>query len=378
MAHAYTPGLRVTENATLRKERRLPLPGEVNVGVGDRVKAADVVASTQLPGNVRIVNVVNLLGITPQEVPNCMLKQEGDSVQDGELIAQSPGLWGLFKASCHSPTSGVIESISHVTGQVLIRQPAMPVAIQAYVDGVVVETIPEQGAVIECRGALVQGIFGIGGEGRGEIRVLAEGPDATLTAGDIPDACGRAVVVGGAVTDAAALRRAAEQGAVAVIVGGIDDSELEQLLGRPLGVGITGQEDAGLTVILTEGFGRLRMTDRTFGILRDREGRQASVNGATQIRAGVMRPEVIVVHDAGRDREQAVGPAAAEEAGGLEIGSLLRVIRRPYFGRLGTVTALPEQLQLIETEARVRVLEVELSDGRRVILPRANVELIQT
>jgi hypothetical protein len=362
----------------LRKERRLPLPGEVRVGVGDRAEAADVVASTQLPGNVRTVNVVNLLGITPQEVPHCMLKQEGDSVQEGELIAQSRGIWGLFKSSCKSPTSGVIESISHITGQVLVRQPAIPVEIHAYVDGVVVETIPEQGAVIECRGALVQGIFGIGGEGRGQVRVLAEGPDAALTASDIPDACAGAVVVGGAVTDAAALRRAAEQRAVAVIVGGIDDSELEQFLGRPLGVGITGQEEAGLTVILTEGFGRLRMTDRTFGILRDREGRQASVNGATQIRAGVMRPEVIVVHDAGRDGEQAVAAAAAEDVGGLEIGSLLRIIRRPYFGQIGTVTALPEQLQLIETEARVRVLEVELSDGRHVILPRANVELIQT
>ena len=37
MAHAYTPGLRVTESATLRRERRLPLKGDVLVSVGHHV-----------------------------------------------------------------------------------------------------------------------------------------------------------------------------------------------------------------------------------------------------------------------------------------------------------------------------------------------------
>ena len=48
---------------------------------------------------------------------------------------------------------------------------------------------------------------------------------------------------------------------------------------------ITGQEDVGTTLILTEGFGTLAMAEQAFAILREREGRQASMNGATQIRA---------------------------------------------------------------------------------------------
>ena len=31
MAHAYTPGLRVTRQAVIRKQRRLPLKGQVLV-----------------------------------------------------------------------------------------------------------------------------------------------------------------------------------------------------------------------------------------------------------------------------------------------------------------------------------------------------------
>ena len=55
--HAYTPGLRVTAYTTLRKERRLPLAGEVRVTQGQSVKAEEVVAAAELPGNVTSVNV---------------------------------------------------------------------------------------------------------------------------------------------------------------------------------------------------------------------------------------------------------------------------------------------------------------------------------
>ena len=39
MAHSYTPGLRVTEHAIIRRERRLPLKGDVLVAKGDKAEA---------------------------------------------------------------------------------------------------------------------------------------------------------------------------------------------------------------------------------------------------------------------------------------------------------------------------------------------------
>ena len=75
MGHAYTPGLRVTEATVLRKERRLPLPGEARVGVGQEVAAWEVVAATNLPGNVTTVNVARELNIQPEAVPGRMLKR---------------------------------------------------------------------------------------------------------------------------------------------------------------------------------------------------------------------------------------------------------------------------------------------------------------
>jgi hypothetical protein len=59
------------------------------------------------------------------------------------------------------------------------------------------------------------------------------------------------------------------------------------------------------------------------------------------------------------------------------VGTRIRLIREPYFGQFATVTAMPAELHNIETEAMVRVAEVKLDSGDTVLVPRANVEIIQ-
>ena len=57
-------------------------------------------------------------------------------------------------------------------------------------------------------------------------------------------------------------------------------------------------------------------------------------------------------------------------------GDPRRIIRAPYFGRIGRVGELIPDLRAVESGASVRVLEVEFEDGSRAVVPRANVELI--
>jgi len=114
------------------------------------------------------------------------------------------------------------------------------------------------------------------------------------------------------------------------------------------------------------------MANQTFELLKERAGMKTSINGATQIRAGVVRPEIVIPLEKPTSVE-----AIDEESTYIDIGTSIRVIREPYFGKLGQVTDLPVELQSLETEAKVRVLEVELEAGQKVILPRANVEIIE-
>ena len=372
MAHAYTPGLRVTARTVLRRERRLPLKGRVLVGAGDAVGPQDVVARTELPGNAQTMNLASWLEVDSDRVPQALCKRVGSDVRAGELLAETQGFFGFARRSVAAPADGFIESVSSVTGQVLLREPAVPVEVNAYVRGIVVEVLPEEGVIVEARGALLQGIFGVGGETWGAIGVAVDSPGAELTPGRLrPEHRGH-VVVGGAFVTHDALMRARELGVAAVVVGGLDDLDLRRLLGRDLGVAITGSEELGLTVVLTEGFGRIRMSDRAWDVLAARAGRIASVSGATQIRAGVLRPEVLIP-----EADTGAAPVERDVSTGLALGSQVRVIRAPHFGRVGQVVELPSDLSRLETEAMARVLVVVFpEDGTRVLVPRANVEII--
>jgi hypothetical protein len=130
--------------------------------------------------------------------------------------------------------------------------------------------------------------------------------------------------------------------------------------------------------VLTEGFGTIAMAERTFRLFQEREGREASLSGATQIRAGVIRPEVIIADEtAVLDAERFVQPADNETAYTLAAGTPIRIIREPYFGELATVIALPAPLVRVGSGAEVRVLEARLNrDGATVVVPRANVEIV--
>ncbi|MBD3286835.1 hypothetical protein GF359_09400 [candidate division WOR-3 bacterium] len=372
MAHAYTPGLKVTAKTKIDKERRLPLQGEVVVKKGEKVKGDTIVAKTALPGNVTTVNVGALLGAQAQDVPELMLKKPGEPIQKDEPIAQSKGLFGLFKSTVPSPINGEIESISPITGQVILREPPQPVEIDAYVDGQVVEIFENEGVKVETEGSLIQGIFGFGRERRGIIKVLTKSREDVLDGKMLTADMKGYLVVGGSLVTAEAIEKAVKLGIKGIVVGGIEDSSIKKVLGYDIGVAITGSESIEVTVIVTEGFGKMPMAPRTFELLKELNGKLASINGATQIRAGVMRPEIIVP---GAEVAKVGSKSSLEQ--GLNIGMQVRIIRAPNFGGIGKVVSLPVDLEKIETESKVRVLEVELEGKKRIRLPRANVEIIE-
>lgn len=373
MAHAYTPGLQIKPQIRYRVQRVLPISGVVLVAEGEDVQANQTVARTEQPGDLYPINLSKILSISPAEVPDAMETQVGDSVTHGQRLARSPGIFGMFRHSCFSPADGTVESISNVTGQVILRGAPIPVEVNAYISGRVVNVIPNQGVVIETIAAYLQGIFGIGGESHGPLRIVADSPHDDLTAANLTDDLKGAIVVGGRRIHGDTVARAREIGVAALIAGGIDDQDLKEILGYDLGVAITGSEDLGLTVITTEGFGEIAMAKRTFELLKSLEGHATSVNGATQIRAGVQRPEIVIPLPEAGD----VSETAQRVGGGvLEIGAHVRLIRDPYFGELGTVTSLPPEPQVLESGSRARILEVDCESGKRITVPRANVELV--
>lgn len=369
MAHIYTPGLKVTARIRIKKQRKLPIKGEVVVEIGNKVNADTVVACTKLSGNVVPLNIIGNLGVPPGDVERYLKKHPGDSLKQGDIIAQTNG-W--FKTTVVSPIEGKFESFSMITGGAILRYPPVPVEITAYINGEVTEIFEKEGVVIETMGALVQGIFGIGGETNGELIKAVKKPSDILTPDIITSEFKDKILIGGSLITCDTLKKAVECGCKGIIVGGIVSKDLNDFLGYNIGIVITGSEQKGITLIVTEGFGQMEMAKRTFDLLCANSGKKASINGATQIRAGVLRPEVIIPSD-----ENLIDIAEQVEIKGAKDGSKIRIIREPNFGKIGKIISLPSESRIIETGARVRVFEIQLENGDKVTLPRANVEIIE-
>lgn len=433
----------------VRKLRRLPLPGQVLVEQGMRVRPDDILAKITLrPGIPWVVPVARLLGIEASELPGAMHRKVGDRVKTKEVIGRAEqGLYGrkefesptdgviedisansgrvvireefgreepplsvdvamelgvrrnevgkylirkvgeevkrgqifakkgeqaaFFTKSAFAPISGIISEVNENTGHVVISRPFKEVVVRAYLAGKVAQIIPHRGAMVETPGVRVTGAFGVGRETYGNLKMLTGDPAATIGPELIGPDCQGKILVGGGHVANEALVRALEVGAKGLITATASYLNIVKSLGVKLGVGITGQEDVPMTLILMEGFGNLGMRRHVFEALRALEGREACINGATQIRAGAIRPEIVVPFPES-DGTAEPEPAVDEE---LVPGQPVRIINEPYFGVTGRVVELPRDNHRIETEAMVSVVRVQLPSGDVVTIPRANVEI---
>jgi hypothetical protein len=372
MSFAFTPGLKVTKSISITKERTLPVPGDVLVKKGEMVSYDTIVAQTHVPSDVHMRPISYIVGCEPYELPNVMKFKEGDYVNKGDLLAETSSFFGLFKSQYSARYSGTIELISPISGMVAIREKPTAVNIDAFIPGKVIDVREKLGITVEINAALIQGIFGIGGERHGDIKTIAKS-DEVLTTNHITADCAGKILVGGSLVTSDILKKAAEVGVKGLVVGGIKRNDLNQFLGYEIGVAITGEEPIDLTCIITEGFGEMTMAGHIYALLTSHEGDLACIDGATQIRAGVIRPEIIIP----LTQTTQIEDDDASLAYGMGVGTRIRIIRQPYFGALGNISNLPIELQTVETESHVRVLEAKLDDGRTVTVPRANVEIME-
>ena len=372
MAHSYTPGLKVLKKTVFKKERILPLKGDVLVKAGDSLKPDTIVASTNLPGNVQMPKVSNILNIDPKDVVEALKVKEGQSIKKGDLIAETSGIFGMFKSSVESPVDGTIESISQSTGRVVVREAPIPVEVDAYVKGVVDEVVENEGIVLSSNAAFIQGIFGIAGEKRGELALVSSSPSEELKADQISSEMEGKILIGGSFLSLEAYKKALSMNVAGIVVGGFNYYDLKAILGYNLGVAITGTEKLNTALIVTEGYGSIPMSEATYSLLKDNVGNAASINGATQIRAGVIRPEIVIpLENSNTDND-----SESKMPEGIQEGSTVRVIRSPNFGKIGKVTSLPSELNKMESETMVRVAEINI-DGSNFLIPRANLEMVE-
>ena len=283
------------EPVSIVKERRIPTHGEVLVELNQQVDPDTLIARGMVPSQEIIELMLHRsLNVEPEDVKNHILKHKDDIVERDEVIAIARSFFSRLTRMARSPIDGVIEAFSGTTGRMMIRGHPVPVEVFSHIPGKVTEILPGEGANVETEGYRFTGLFGVGGETHGALELAVDSGDVPLTSSDITPMQSGKIIVGGSVVTLDALREAVRQGVKGIIVGGVDQKDLTFFLGYEIGLGVTGSEDVGLTLILTEGFGVNPIQGDVFNEYKELSGKLACIDGTTHIRSRALRPEIII------------------------------------------------------------------------------------
>jgi hypothetical protein len=377
----YTPhgAPPVISSAMARIERRLPEPGDVLVRVGQRVEPEDAVARAYLSLPPQIINVARSLGIQPSQVERAMIREVGNTVAQGEALARSSRIGGR---ACVASVGGVIAAVDSETGYVTIAPDRQPFELLANVRGIVMDVQPHEAVLIETPAAQVYGVWGMGSERSGVLRLLVTDPAEPIDPSQIDARSAYAILIGGSGISAAALRRASQEQVRGVIVGSIDERELRAFLGwadaSGWRIGVGGWQmpdprvapDPGLTLIVTEGFGARPMSAPCFDLLTSLDRQEALVEGATQLRQPLRRPRVVV-------------PLSRSSGGQLDAprvalapGVQVRLLDMEHLGQIAVVQSVPTLPRRVASGVLVPAVEVALPDAPAFLVPRTAVEPI--
>ena len=375
---AGTPPL--ISSALARIERRLPYAGEVIVRQGQRVEPEEVVARAFVPGIPQIVNMARALQIAPALVERAMVREVGNKVAQGEVLARSSRIGGRV---CISPVGGKIEAVDSETGYVTVSPDPTVYELQATVRGLVMDVIPNQGVRIETPAAQVYGAFGFGPERSGVLQLLVTDPAEPIGPDRITTKSAYAIMIGGSGITAAALRRAVKEQVRGVIVGGIDEAELRAFLGwnsvRDWRAGngtwqiptSTGGQQYDLTLVVTEGFGSQPMSAPLFDLLAAHDRQEALIEGLTRLRGPMQRPRVVIPLSSRTSGIQ-IDPPRPQ----LQVGASVRLLDAAHLGQIGQVRTVSSAPRRLPSRVRSFAVDVELEDGTTLLLPRADLEVL--
>jgi hypothetical protein len=358
----YYPQQRfISSMARVYREALLPdeAIGSVTVEEGQQVDIRERVARGLIPGRHRILPAADELGLSnPDDLRELLLVSVNRRFSKGAAIAGENPERGK---RIFAPADGLIMRLDR--GRIIMQETPAEVNLEAGVRGRVVQVRPGRGAVIEATGAVVQGIWGNGKNLISTIQMEPKRGIANMSRESLETEYRGEIIVTGKTLTRDELEVATIRNFGGIIAPGMDASLLDDVLKAPF------------AVLLTEGFGRMKMSNAAMSLFQEFDGRQGALDAYLPRRFEPRRPEVIINRPPGEgDRLD-----SREEAGNpLKTGMRVRISREPYAGVTGKVVDLPRQPVTIGNGLRVRCARVELMAGDYVDVPLTNIEFAGT
>ncbi len=216
----------------------------------------------------------------------------GITVKQGTIVDKGRVLIHNTKPPIISPAVGRIREVSLTEGYFVLVPLYQSTELFAHMTGVVKGILADGEVTIESYGEEYQGLIGFGNENVGKLMICSN-TTTDLTGEQITDVVKDKVILHRGGVDLTALEQLAIFEAKGLILGSIDLDVLHQFSHEdPLE--LHGHRlEIPFTIIIMQGFGQI-MDLNTYMHLRQHCGREISIDGATQFRAGVIRPRILI------------------------------------------------------------------------------------
>jgi hypothetical protein len=338
---------------TIRRTRKLPVSGRVLVKVGQKVNASDIVADASSNGQHYIVDVRRVLGISRNEkVDQLIQRKPGERIQKGDVIA---GTSGAFSRVVRSPVDGSVLMVGG--GLVLIETQNPPIELKAGFPGVVSEVLPERGIILEAEGVLIQGVWGNNRVDQGMLLSLARTPDDEFIRARLDVSMRGAVILAGHCSQTDALQAAADLPLRGLILGSMS-ADLIPFVNK-----------LNFPVISLAGFGHMPINSAAYKILTTNEKRDTSLNAVPWNHQTGDRPEIVIPLPSTGN--------VAPETDKFKPGQIVRIQGAPYNEFIGTLVQLKPGLSGLANGVRTPAALVQLEKEEQVIVPLANLEVLE-
>jgi hypothetical protein len=231
-----------------------------------------------------VISLHDKLGVKPRFITTYMHKRKGDYITNGEILAAKN--WSKYDHLIHSPVTGTITDVDNVKGNVTIQYQRKNLKLYSGLTAKVISIAKNRFVELEYEGKTLSGSIGFGKMADGPVVWFDSFVEAELKPGFI--------AIFPFALSLAQLKIIERNKLAGIIVPSLSEKDIVSLLSYELGVGITGDEALPFSIILSQGFGQLSFDKEIASALKDCTGKHGVMLPATQIRAGVVRPSLII------------------------------------------------------------------------------------
>lgn len=305
----------------------------VCVKVGDTVVPSTVVFEGNESVALESLNLSRELGVRAKDVSKFVLKDDGEIIDKGEIIARKTVAAGTMERSVRASYSGRVAHARIESGIVEIRSPFAESSVVAGVHGKVVRIYPEserkRQILLEVTAYWTSPFLMTGHEMSGKLHFLKEGSSLYRSC-DVDAQCNGMVVVAGRSLSVSLYDALVAVGARGIIVGGIPKTEM------------SGLSCPAIPIAVTEGWGIIPINSVLMSVMAELKGDVVYLD--PKAKQMVLCPSVEIPSLENRRYVAETGVSVCT----LQKGQVVQVWDLPYWGYCGSVVGFIEEDRIVQ------------------------------